>query len=205
MSRFGPDPLQFFTTVYNATPPWEIGAPQPAMAALLDKYPPAGPILDVGCASGDLSIALAALGHRVVGIDFVPAAIESAKAKASGLPLAQAALLYFRVADALKPSVLDQQFGAVVDSGFYHLFNPDVCAQYVEELARVLVPQGRLYLHEFAIGFEIPNVPRHIRAEELQANFSAGNGWRILEIQAVEFHSRVAAPVPGICACIERM
>jgi hypothetical protein len=33
MSRFGADPLAFFNAVYRELPPWEIGGPQPAMAA----------------------------------------------------------------------------------------------------------------------------------------------------------------------------
>jgi ribosomal protein L11 methylase PrmA len=44
--------------VYQNIAPWDIGAPQPAMAALIEKYPPANPILDLGCGSGDLAIYL---------------------------------------------------------------------------------------------------------------------------------------------------
>jgi hypothetical protein len=51
----------------------------------------------------------------------------------------------------------------------------------------------------------VPNVPRQIKADELQARFTADKGWRIKEIHSVEFLSRVAPPVPAICACIERL
>ena len=127
MSRFGPDPLSFFNSVYQNIAPWDIGAPQPAMAALIEKYPPADPILDIGCGSGDLAIYLAQLGHQVVGIDFVASAIKSAQVKVASLPHEIAKLLSFQVADALNPSLLYEKVGAVVDSGFYHLFNPDQC------------------------------------------------------------------------------
>ena len=86
MSRFGSDPLAFFNSVYKEIPPWDIGAPQPAMSALLAKYPPTNPVLDVGCGSGDLSIYLAQLGYQVVGIDFVETAITSAQEKVGSLP-----------------------------------------------------------------------------------------------------------------------
>lgn len=205
MSRFGSDPLGFFNSVYTETPPWDIGGPQPAMSALLAKYPPASPVLDVGCGSGDLSIYLAQLGYQVVGIDFVETAITNAREKVGSLPVEVARLLNFRVADALKPALLQQKFGAVVDSGFLHLFDSDQCDQFIEELALTLLPKGQNYLHEFAIEFPVPNVPRQINADEIRSRFRVDKGWGIKEIQSVEFLSRVAPPVPAISACIERL
>ena len=204
MSRFGSDPLRFFEAVYADTPPWDIGKPQPAMAALLAEYPPLDPILDAGCGTGDLSIRLAQLGHRVVGIDFVDAAISAARARTRTLPAEAARLLTFQVGDALKPSLLKQQFGAVVDSGFLHLFDPDQGGRFIDELATCMKPGGRYYVHAFAVEFPVANVPRRITAEELNARFSAAKGWHIHAIRSTEFHSRVAPPVPAICACIER-
>jgi len=205
LSRFGSDPLAFFNAVYQDIPPWDIGAPQPAMAALLEKYPPANPILDMGCGSGDLALYLAQLGHQVIGIDFVQSAVEHARAKRDSLPPETAQKVSFEVVDALKPSLLQQKFGAVVDSGFYHLFNPDQCDQLINEVASILLPNGCYYLHEFAIEFPIPNTPRQINPEELRARFTEDKGWRIREIQSVEFLSRVAPPVAATCACIERL
>ena len=111
----------------------------------------------------------------------------------------------FQVADALKPSNLQKKFGALVDSGFYHLFNSDQCDQLIAEVASTLLPNGYYYLHEFAVEFPVPNVPRKITVDEIQARFTVDEGWRIKEIQTVEFLSRVAPPVPATCACIERL
>jgi ubiquinone/menaquinone biosynthesis C-methylase UbiE len=205
LSRFGTDPLAFFNSVYKDVPPWDIGAPQPAMAAILEKFPPLNPILDIGCGSGDLAIYLAKIGHQAVGIDFVESAITNAQNKIGSLPPETEQLLNFQVADALKLSLLQKKFGAIVDSGFYHLFNSDQCDQLIDEIASTLLPNGCYYLHEFSIEFPVPNVPRQIMADELQARFTADKGWRIKEIQSVEFLSRVAPPVPAICACIERL
>lgn len=205
MSRFGSDPLAFFTAVYANPAPWDIGAPQPAMADLLEKYPPSDPILDLGCGSGDLAIYLAQRGHQVMGIDFVESAIHEARHRADALPSEVAQRLTFQVADGLRPSLLQQKFGAVMDSGFYHLFNPEQCSQLIEEVASVLVPGGGYYLHEFAIEFPVPNVPRQVTIAELQTRFTADKGWRVKEVQSVEFLSRVAPPVPATCACVERI
>lgn len=85
MSRFAPDPLAFFQAVYRETAPWDIGGPQPAMVGLLGEYPPEGPVLDVGCGSGDLAIHIAEGGVEVLGVDFVEEAIAQAQAKTAAL------------------------------------------------------------------------------------------------------------------------
>ena len=205
MSRFGPDPLSFFNAVYEDLPTWDVGKPQPAMSALLARNPPTSPVLDVGCGPGDLSIYLAQLGYETLGIDFVEAAIAKAQEKIGSLPPPTARLVSFQVTDALKPSLLGRQFGAIVDSGFFHLFDPDQCDRYVDELASTLRPGGLYYMHAFAIEFPISSMPRQITAEEIRGRFTAEKGWQIKEIQAVEFLSRMAPPVPATCACIERL
>lgn len=203
MSRFGPDPRAFFDSVYQETPPWDVGGPQPALVALFTAHPPASPVLDVGCGSGDLAIALARAGLEVLGIDFVDAAIEHARQKVAALPPEVARLLDFQVADALQPSLLQRQFGAVVDSGFFHLFEPDERDRFADELAATLRPGGRYYLLAFATEFPVPNTPRKVGEDELRARFTAEKGWRILELRPAEFLSRMG-PVPAIGACIER-
>ena len=205
MSRFGADPHAFFKSAYQVIPPWEIGGPQPAMSALLAQFPPTDPMLDVGCGSGDLTIYLAQLGHQVIGIDFVEAAIANAQEKVRSLPAKVACLLDFQEADALKPSLLQRQFGSVVDSGFFHLFDPDQCDRFVDDLGLTLLPGGRYYLHAFAVEFPIPNAPRQVTADELRRRFTSEKGWLIQDIQSVEFLSRVAPPVSAISACIERL
>jgi cyclopropane fatty-acyl-phospholipid synthase-like methyltransferase len=191
--------------VYHSLPPWEIGAPQPAMAAMLAKHPPASPVLDLGCGAGDLAIYLANEGYESLGIDFVGSAIDNAKGKTASLPPEAAGRLQFEVADALRPSLLHRKFGAVVDSGFYHLFSPQECGQLIEEVAAVLLPHGHYYLHEFSVEFPGPNLPRGITVDELRARFTEAAGWRIKDIQSVEFLTRIGPPVPAICACIERL
>lgn len=204
MSRFGPDPQAFFESVYRETPPWDVGGPQPALAALIDTFPPEGPILDVGCGSGDLAIALVRDGHQVLGVDIVAAAIEQARARAAALDPAIAGRVTFQIADATRPAQLNRHFGAVVDSGFFHLFDPEPCDRFVDELAAALRPGGRYYLLAFAVTFAIPHAPRGIDAEEIRARFTRERGWQILEVRAAQFLNRVAA-APAICACIERL
>lgn len=204
MSRFGPDPRAFFDGVYLETPPWDVGGAQPALTELFAEHPPEGPVLDVGCGSGDLAISLARGGLEVLGVDFVDAAVAHARDKAASLPPEVAGRLDFRVADALRPSLPGWWFGSVVDSGFLHLFDPAECDRFAVELAAALVPGGRYYLLAFATEFDIPHSPRAIGEEELRARFTAERGWRVLAVRPAEFQSRVA-PVPATAACIERL
>lgn len=203
MSRFGPDPQAFFDAVYDHGAPWEIGGVQPAMAELIDRFSPQGPALDLGCASGDLSIHLARRGLDVLGVDFAAAAIAQAEAKRSPLPREVAGRLTFTVADAAHPSALGR-FGAIFDSGFLHLLDATETGSLIDELAGALLPGGRLYLHEFAVEFPIENVPRAVTEDEVRERFTAAAGWRILHVAAAEFHSTVAAPTPAIVACVEK-
>lgn len=205
MNRFGPDPHKFFAGVYAYVPPWDIGGAQPAMAALLSEFPPVGPILDVGCGSGDLAIHLAETGLYVLGIDFVTTAIEYARRKVQVLPEDVAGRLEFQVADALQPSLLQRSFGSVVDSGFLHLLTPEETDGFLAEIASVLPQGSRYYLHEFATEFAIPNSPRQVTEEEVRSRFTTEQGWLIRAIRSGEFLSRVAPPVPATLACLERL
>jgi SAM-dependent methyltransferase len=201
VTRFSPD---FFDSVYRETPPWDVGEAQPAILAILDKYPPESPVLDVGCGSGDLAIELARRGARVLGIDVVQAAVEQARERAGALPPEAARLVEFRVADALRPTRLGERFGAVVDSGFFHVLEQDQRDRFAEELAATLWPGGRYYLLAFAVEFPMPNTPLKVGEDELRARFSAEKGWRVLAMRPAEFLSRFA-PVPAVAACIERL
>jgi SAM-dependent methyltransferase len=203
MTRFGGNPEAFFRAVYEGPAPWDIGGPQPALVQLIAEFPLHGPVLDVGSGSGDLSIWIATQGLEVLGVDFVPDAVERSRARAVALPEDVARRLEFRVGNALEPAHLGRQFGSVVDSGFYHLFEPGACARFAEELAAAISPGGRYYVLAFAVDLPSPDVPRGITEAELLANFAARKGWTVRALRAAVFESRVAS-VPAICACFER-
>lgn len=201
MSRFTPG---FFDSVYRETPPWDVGEAQPDMRAMLDEWPPEAPVLDVGCGPGDLVIELARRGVEAVGVDVVEVAVVEARARAAALPPEAARRAGFRVGDALRPSTLGERFGAVVDSGFFHLFDPETRDRFAEDLAAVLPPGGRFYLLAFAVEFDMPNTPLKVTEEELRLRFSEDRGWRVLAIRPARFLSRIA-PVPAVAACFERL
>jgi SAM-dependent methyltransferase len=196
----------FFDSSYAERPPWDIGEPQPALLALLAGFPPAGRVLDVGCGTGALALALAGRGLEMLGVDLSQVAIAQAQGRAAALPPNVAQRLEFRTGDALHPTLLPGPFGAVVDSGFFHLFGPEDRECFAHELAGALVEGGRYYLLGFAIASPMPGAPRQVLESELRTLFAPERGWRILALQPARFliRSARAGEVPAIAACFER-
>ena len=67
----------------DAPPPWSIGRPQPELAALVDQGRIRSEVLDAGCGHAALSLALAARGYSVLGLDASPTAVAAATAAAA--------------------------------------------------------------------------------------------------------------------------
>lgn len=132
-----------FSEAYTGVPPWEIGKPQRPFIAVADRVE--SPLLDAGCGSGNTALFFAARGHQVTGIDFVEAAIEQARAKAS----ARGLTAEFLVKDAMTLSAWDRRFRSVIDSGLFHIFLGEERMRYAKGLAHVTAPRGRLFLLSF--------------------------------------------------------
>lgn len=196
----------FFDSAYCQMPPWDIGKPQPDLIALLDEFPPTGPVLDVGCGTGALTFALAERGCAVLGVDLTEAAIAQARAKAVAAAPAVRQLVDFRVGDALYPAQFPGPFGAVVDSGFFHLFGPPERDRFMHGLAAALANGGRYYLLGFAIDSPFPHAPRPVTESELRARFAPEHGWRIVALRPARFLTRwLLGDIPAVAACFERM
>ncbi len=91
-------------------------------------------VLELGCGGGQWSIALAALGVRVTGLDLSAAQLRHAASASSGVPFLQASAEAIPVA----PVSFDVVF---CDHGAMTFADPD---RSVPEVARVLRPGGRL-------------------------------------------------------------
>ncbi|GAA0497162.1 hypothetical protein Ade02nite_54680 [Paractinoplanes deccanensis] len=107
-----------FDALYTAAtkPPWEIGAPQPALAELLDTGIRGPKVLDLGCGTGDLALALARRGHHVTGVDVSHTAVDTARAKATAAGLD----IHFDVQDATTLTLTSGPFDTLIDSGLLH-------------------------------------------------------------------------------------
>lgn len=111
-------------------PPWDIGAPQPALAVVLDAEVRGPKVLDVGCGTGDLALALARRDFDVTAVDISAVAIDFAKAKAASEGLT----VDFRVLDATRLDRGLGPFDAVLDSGLIHSLDDDEQERYLRRL-----------------------------------------------------------------------
>jgi ubiquinone/menaquinone biosynthesis C-methylase UbiE len=109
--------------------------------------------LDIGCGTGFLSLELAALGHRVTGLDFAPAMLAEARRKAD----AQGRTIRFEEADAEQlPFPADSFDLAISRHVLWTLPHPQAA---IDEWVRVLRPGGRLVIVDGAQYFADDNAP----------------------------------------------
>jgi cyclopropane fatty-acyl-phospholipid synthase-like methyltransferase len=202
MSNTGPS-RSFFDSAYRTTAPWDVGRAQPALADLVEEFPPSDPVLDVGCGTGDLSLFLAGRGFSVIGVDFAEAAVTEARSRALTAEPAVRERVDFRVGDALRVTMIPDAVRTIVDSGFFHLFGSEDRQAFVQQLAAKLPMGGRYYLLGFAITAPMPNAPKEVTADEVRLLFGQERGWRILALRPAQFLTKLGN-VPALAACIER-
>jgi len=184
-----------FEAVYRGTsplgegvvPPWNIGEPQPELAALIAQGKFHGDVLDVGCGEAALSMDLAERGYTTVGLDLAPTAIEAARAEAARRGLTNTS---FEVADVTTFGGYDGRFGTIADSTVFHSIPVEARDDYLRSIARAAA-QGASY---FALVFDraaLPEasgpLPAPVTADELREAVS--KYWVIDEITPARIHA----------------
>ena len=164
-----------FEGLYAGPAPWDIGKPQPQFTAIADRV--TGPILDAGCGTGEHALFFAARGHHVTGIDFVEEAIRRARRKAAE----RGQSVRLLVKDATTLGGRDERFASVIDCGLFHVFSDDHRRRYVQGLAQVLQPGGRLFLLCFSDAEPGAEGPRRVSRQELYDAFA--DGWEVESVR----------------------
>jgi cyclopropane fatty-acyl-phospholipid synthase-like methyltransferase len=167
-----------FENFYAGPTPWDIGKPQKPLIDMADQV--TGSVLDAGCGTGDTALFFAQRGCRVQGIDFIEEAINRARRKAADRRVTAT----FLVNDALTLKDWTERFDNAIDSGLFHVFSDEDRRRYVEGLATVLKPGGRLFL--MCSSDEEPGNegPRRVSREELYDAFA--DGWEVESVQPVQ-------------------
>ena len=188
-----PDYDELYRDAATTSPPWEIGRVQPALAAVLDEV--RGPrVLDAGCGTGALAIALARRGLTVTAFDLSRVAIDAARQKAA----AEGVRVDFQVQDATRLSLPGAPFDSVIDCGLLHnLYRHGGADEYLAALPGLLAPGGTVFVAciSAAAGHDW-----QLTAEILRVAFS-GPDWTGTRVDEVEIVAQVGGEplsLPGL-------
>ena len=143
-----------------------------------------GSVLDAGCGTGENAIFFDSRGQTVTGIDFLAEPINRAKKKAAERGL----MATYLVMDALALKELPEVFDSAIDSGLFHVFGDEDRKRYVEGLASVLKPGGKLFLLCFSDDEPGTQGPRRVSAKEIRDAFA--EGWAVESIEPTRFEVR---------------
>lgn len=129
---------------YFSQPPWDTGISPPELLEFIEKHEP-GRAIDIGCGTGTNMITLAKAGWQVTGVDFAPRAIKLArqKLKRTGIQAEMS------VSDATKLSGITGPFDFALDLGCFHGISKNGQAKYLDQLKRILAPNGFWLLYSF--------------------------------------------------------
>lgn len=164
--------------MYTATPPWDIGRPQPAFLNLARAGVLRGRVLDVGCGTGEHVLMAADLGLEATGIDLARAAIATAEGKARERGMTARFLVW----NALELKALNEQFDTVLDCGLFHVFEDGDRPRFVDSLRKAVPSGGRYHMLCFSDRQPGDWGPRRVTQDEIRANFD--DGWRVNSIEA---------------------
>ena len=151
---------------------WDLGGPTPAFVQLLKDpaAPRPGKILIPGCGYGHDVLLFARHGFDALGVDFAPTAIERATEAAASAGLAgRARFEHGNIFDLAAPYL--GHFDYVLERACYCAIDPVDRSRYVETMASVLRPDGRIYALFFRGPQTRPGPPFATTAEELRQMF----------------------------------
>jgi cyclopropane fatty-acyl-phospholipid synthase-like methyltransferase len=94
----------------------------------------------------------------------------------------------FLVKDALTLKELPEVFDNLIDSGLFHVFCDDDRRRYIEGLAAVLKPGGRLFLLCFSDEEPGTQGPRRVSQKEIEVAFA--EGWKVESIEPSRYEVR---------------
>jgi cyclopropane fatty-acyl-phospholipid synthase-like methyltransferase len=170
-----------WNSVYEGSPPWDIGRPQPDFVRLAEAGMLKGRVLDVGCGTGEQVMLAASHGAQATGVDIAELAIERARTKAEQRGINAT----FEVGDVLHLDRLGRQFDVITDSGVFHVFGDAERPVYVNSLRSATRPGGTYYMMCFSDRQPGDWGPRRVSQGELRSAFA--DGWSIRSIEPATF------------------
>jgi len=175
---------------FEGPPPWNIGEPQPEIAELIRAGKFRSDVLDAGCGVAEASLALAAQGHTVVGVDLTPTAVAAATKAAQERGLSNAT---FVQDDITSFTGYDGRFNTILDSTLFHSLPVESRDAYLRAVHRAAAPGASFFVLVFATGAfptdtDLP-VPNVVTEDELRQAVS--KYWDIDEIRPAFIHANM--------------
>jgi cyclopropane fatty-acyl-phospholipid synthase-like methyltransferase len=141
----------FFQYMYFRQTPWDTGISPPELIEFIQIHQP-GRAIDIGCGTGTNVITLAKAGWQVAGVDFAPRAIKLAKQKV----VREGIQAELSVNDATNLRGITGPFDLALDLGCFHGISEGRRMKYLDQLDRILAPNGFWLLYAFLS----PGTPR---------------------------------------------
>lgn len=180
---------------FDGPPPWNIGEPQPELAALIKAGKVRSDVLDAGCGHAELSLALAADGYTVVGIELTQTAVTAATKAAQERNLPNAT---FVQDDITTFTGFDGRFNTIIDSTLFHSLPVDGRDAYQQSVYRAAASGASYYVLVFSQGAfpaELDTKPNAVTEDELRA--AVGKYWQIDEVRPAFIHANPMATPTG--------
>jgi len=147
-----------------------------------------GKFLDLGTGPGTQAIQLDKLGFEATGSDISKSAIDKAQQLSSNAS--------FVVDDFLNSSFPDNAFDFILDRGCFHVFEPSLRKDYLNQLKRILKDDGILFLKVMSIeekGLPENEGPYRFSEQEVLDTFE--KDFEIIEIKPTVYYGTLE-PLP---------
>jgi len=147
-----------------------------------------GKFLDLGTGPGTQAIQLDKLGFEATGSDISKSAIDKAQQLSSNVS--------FVVDDFLNSSFPDNAFDFILDRGCFHVFEPSLRKDYLNQLKRILKDDGILFLKVMSIeekGLPENEGPYRFSEQEVLDTFE--KDFEIIEIRPTVYYGTLE-PLP---------
>ena len=181
---------------FEGPPPWNIGEPQPELAALWHAGAFRSEVLDAGCGHAELSMALAADGYTVTGVDISPTAVAAATEVAAQRGLSDRTS--FVAADITSLTGFDGRFSTVVDSTLFHSMPVEARDGYLQSVHRAAAPGAGFFVLVFAKGAFPPEMEKGPNeVSEIELREAVSRYWAIDDIRPALIHTNVPK-IPGM-------